>query len=52
MRYGYIENQKVFLMDNATRKLLNRKGFTCVQSLLNGDTAIVRTELIKNIEEE
>ena len=49
MRYGYIENQKVFLMDNATSKL-KKDGFTCVQSLLNGGTAIVRTELIKNIE--
>ena len=53
IRYGKIEDHPVYLMDKASKCFIKKgempKGYACVQSLVTGQTAIVKETKIKKI---
>jgi len=47
LKYGCLRNKPVYLMDKATKVMKLENGQIAVQSLLTGDTAIVKKSQVK-----
>ena len=47
-KYGEIKGCPIYLLDKATEKLAP-VGYVCIQSLITGETAMVKFQEIQNI---